>query len=634
MSRLVKILRSILIVFFLVGIAQSKAAYITKKSDTTKEIEKIEKAYADGSITKWECTKKKSKALKLEKVSKTICDNVKVKVDKKEESKEKKKVEYVKKKKKKEKKSKKEFLKKTKDLSKKAKSWITKKIKKEKKHYKSIAKLPKSDFYFTATDDKGNIFIGYVKGDPNSKTMGVGNSKFKKVSDGQAFQNDAKTQCSVRSEVDEATNNLIYTGQLLVKCPNKVFIGIWHQTGNEGFGIAQSKAGTKLDFTFSTNRNDAVTSLNKKKKESKKVKKVAKIEKKNYESKDKELPVIKISYNKKWFSSKKHKEVNIESNDGKYIIQGVVNDKGGSIEETILLRDGRKVKTDEEGGFIIEGKSNKSLEIWLTAVDGGGNTGEFQVNITILSAAKKFLNTKKYYALIIGNKNYETWDDLDTPIKDVTAIAKVLEERYKFEVKLLKDAKKEQIIDAFWELNDKITEEDYLLIYYAGHGSKDTRIQKAYWIPTDARKIDEPGKYWLSTSIVTEHVGRIKAMHVLVIVDSCYSGLLRGDDNIKADIERDLENPLYFTKMLNRKARLYISSGGDAPVPDSIDGAHSLFAKKFIETLENNTSSIDSQEIYIKVKKYVQNNSSQNPRYLHIEDVGHNEGVFVFSAKN
>ena len=119
------------------------------------------------------------------------------------------------------------------------------------------------------------------------------------------------------------------------------------------------------------------------------------------------------------------------------------------------------------------------------------------------------------------------------------------------------------------------------------------------------------------------------------MVDSCYSGItIKGDDNIKADVERDLENPLYFRKMLNRKARLFISSGGDAPVPDTADGKHSLFAKKFIEVLKLNNSSIDSEEVFIKVKKYVQNNSSDNPRYRWIKDVGHNEGVFVFSAKN
>ena len=60
-------------------------------------------------------------------------------------------------------------------------------------------------------------------------------------------------------------------------------------------------------------------------------------------------------------TTKKNKEVNIESSDGKYFIQGVVNDKGGSIEKAVLLSDGKVIITDEEGGFLIEGKTNKSF---------------------------------------------------------------------------------------------------------------------------------------------------------------------------------------------------------------------------------------------------------------------------------
>ena len=628
----------ILIVFMFVNTDQSEASYITKKSDTTKIVEKIEKEYAAGKISKSECTKKKSKALKLGKVSETICDNVEVKTAKKE-TKEEKKVEYIKKKEKKKKKAKKEFLKKTKELSIKAKSWITKKVKKEKKHYKTIAQLPKSDFYFTATDDKGNIFIGYVVEDPDSKTMKVGNRKFKKISNGQAFQDDGKTQCVLGSEMDEVskyTKSNYFTGKVIVSCPDKVFIGIWHQTGNEGVGIGKFDDGTVLDFAFSDNRNDAVASLSKKKKESKEVKKVVKIEKKNYEIKDNEAPVIKISYNKKWFSSKKDDEVNIESSDGKYVIQGVVNDKGGSIEKAVLLRDGRKVKTDEEGGFIIKGKSNKSLEIWLTAVDGDGNTGEIQVNITISSVASKFLNTKKYYALIIGNNDYEYWEDLTSPINDVTAIAKILKDKYKFEIRnefLLKNANRNTIEEAFFKMNEILTEEDYLLIYYAGHGQKNPSIQKAYWIPTNAKESFD--RNWISTSFVTEMIGTFKARHVLLMVDSCFSGILKGDDDTISDIEGDSKDPVVLRKWLNRKARLYISSGSNEPVLDtSGDGTHSLFAKKFLDILENNNDNIISRDVYGGIDRFVQARASQRPKYKIIKETGDNEGMFIFSVRN
>ena len=94
----------ILTVFLFVNTDQSEAStYITKKSDTSKIVAKIEKAYSEGKITKSECAKKKSKALKLGKVSETICDNVEVKTVKKKNQRRKKSRIYKEKREKKEK---------------------------------------------------------------------------------------------------------------------------------------------------------------------------------------------------------------------------------------------------------------------------------------------------------------------------------------------------------------------------------------------------------------------------------------------------------------------------------------------------------------------------------------------------
>ena len=444
-----------LIAFVLININYTYAAYITKKSDTSKAVERIEKEFANGNITKAECVKQKSKALKLKKISETICDNVEVKTVK-TESKEEKKVEYIKKKEKKEKKAKKKFLKRTKKISKDAKSWITKKLKKE-KHYKTIAQLPKSDFYFTAVDGEGNIFIGYINGDSNSKDIKVGNRKFKKVSNGQAFQNDQKTQCRVRSEVDKSKNKDVYKGEVLIKCPDNIFHGIWRQTGNEGFGVAQSDAGIILDFRFSVNRNDAVASLNKKKNKSKTVK----LEEKNLEIKDKTKPVISIAYNKKWYSSSKNKnevtEVKFESDRKNYVVEGMVEDNEG-VNQVKLLVGGRKIKIKDDGSFKIARNSDNSEEIYLYAHDASGNEAELLINVHISS--KEFINDKKYYALIIGNNNYDHWDNLTSPINDVTAIAKILKEKYKFKIPkefLLKNANINSIEDSFFKMNEILT---------------------------------------------------------------------------------------------------------------------------------------------------------------------------------
>jgi len=421
----------ILIVFMFVNTDQSEASYITKKSDTTKIVEKIEKEYAAGKISKSECTKKKSKALKLGKVSETICDNVEVKTAKKE-TKEEKKVEYIKKKEKKKKKAKKEFLKKTKDLSKKAKSWITKKVKKE-KYYNSIEKLPDSDIYFTSIDDDGNVFVGYLNQDLDSKTIKADYKDFKKGNKGKVFLVDGKIICNIYSEIDEnIKEGKSYQGDMIIKCDDKTaYIGVFYQQGDMGFGTAVSSKGTKLDFKISTYRKQSILAVNKKQKQKKKL--VA--QNKEDETKDTIPPIIFVHYKSDTVSSDDQKELKMVSQTVTYEIKGRVVDIGGSVEELTLQVKDKKIILDDKGKFTIKRRSQKNEEIILTASDGS-NTTDFPIIVSI--STDMITTDEKYYALVIGNNNYSTacsgecWPDLDTAINDANVIAEVLERKYNY----------------------------------------------------------------------------------------------------------------------------------------------------------------------------------------------------------
>ena len=608
----------------------ASASWITKKSDTSEKVEKIEKEYADGLITKSECNKQKSKVLKLSKTSETICDNVEVKVAKSEWIKKKSKEEVKKEKsnylQKKEKETKKEFVKKKKNLSKSIKKWISKKKTKENQHYNSIAQLPKSDFYFTAVDGTGNTFIGYLNGNENEGIIKVSGQSMLKISDGKAFQDNGKTQCDVRSEILKA-DKVIFNGVVIIKCPTKEFIGSWTQSGSEGFGIATSEK-TRLDFNFSKSRNDVYASLSKNKKNKKLVLK----DKKSDKIKDSICPEIKLVDNKQVYSSSdcKTKEAKIQAKDGNFSLIGFATDNE---EVQRFSIDGRPIKLKSDGSFKYSGKTNSSKDVYLVATDKFGKITELKVNIEVLAASKKFVNNKKYYALIIGNSEYKHWDNLVSPTNDIDVIAAVLKDKYNFEVPiLLKNADKASIEEAFFKMNKILTEDDYLLIYYAGHGDKNPSIQKAYWIPTNAGSSFD--RNWISTSFVTEMIGTFKAKHVLLMVDSCYSGLLKGSNTNLTVVDGDTNDAVFLTKLLNRKTRLFISSGSDEPVLDTSDDKHSWFAKKFLELLENNQNTLTSIEIYMKINRYVHVNASQRPKYDVIKETGHNEGMFLFTAKN
>ena len=93
----------------------------------------------------------------------------------------------------------------------------------------------------------------------------------------------------------------------------------------------------------------------------------------------------------------------------------------------------------------------------------------------------------KYYALLIGNSEYENWENLVSPANDVKEIKKVLDKSYKFEkIITVFNGSKKEIVSAFKELSLITTPNDYVLIYYSGHGM--TKAEQAYWIPKDGSK--------------------------------------------------------------------------------------------------------------------------------------------------
>ena len=69
---------------------------------------------------------------------------------------------------------------------------------------------------------------------------------------------------------------------------------------------------------------------------------------------------------------------------------------------------------------------------------------------------------------MIGNDDYAALPKLRTAVRDAEAVAELLGERYGFEVRLLRNATRNDILVALNDYRAKLTEADNLLIYYAG----------------------------------------------------------------------------------------------------------------------------------------------------------------------
>jgi len=228
----------------------------------------------------------------------------------------------------------------------------------------------------------------------------------------------------------------------------------------------------------------------------------------------------------------------------------------------------------------------------------------------------------KFHAVVIGESAYRKFESLPTTINDARAVAKVLEEDYGFEVTRLENAESRQILAALQATAKRMTPNDNLVVFYAGHGT--LKNDKGYWQPVDA---DFDMSNWISPAVIRDVLLDHPARRTLIIADSCYSGALaRGALATAADRDK-------------KRARLVVSSGGNAPVIDSADGQHSMFTRALLDVLAASDDKIvDVQSLFPRIRERVTDAArragrEQNPELAVMAEVGDEGGSFYFIRK-
>jgi uncharacterized caspase-like protein len=238
---------------------------------------------------------------------------------------------------------------------------------------------------------------------------------------------------------------------------------------------------------------------------------------------------------------------------------------------------------------------------------------------------------------VVANNQYQHLDDLATPENDATVIARILRERYGFEVTTLYDATRYDLLSGLNDMRRRLTENDNLLIYFAGHGAYDKANNRGHWLPVDAEH--DSTANWVSTIDITDLVNGMSARHVLVVADSCYSGALSRTAQTDLDPGMTDELRLRWLKAIARtRSRHVLTSGGLAPVPDDGGNGHSIFANALIEVLDRGEGVIESSAVFREVKQRVEDRAEalqvdQTPDYAQLKRTGHEYGEFVLVAR-
>jgi len=244
----------------------------------------------------------------------------------------------------------------------------------------------------------------------------------------------------------------------------------------------------------------------------------------------------------------------------------------------------------------------------------------------VVTLADKISETANYYGLIIGINNYRDKEiqDLDNPIKDAERLYQTLIDHYQFKkenIKLVKDATRAELIRSLDELAGKVTENDNLVIFYAGHGWWDAEAANGYWLPSDAEK--EVKTNWFRNSTLVDYLKEINTRHTLLVADACFGGSIFKTRSAFGTKEKAYER-LY--ELPSRKA---MTSGTLTEVPD-----RSSFTKYLIRRLEENKDTyLSSEQLFSSFRLAVINNSDAIPQYGEIEKVGDEGGDFIFLRK-
>ncbi|MGB1207289.1 MAG: caspase family protein [Chitinophagales bacterium] len=289
----------------------------------------------------------------------------------------------------------------------------------------------------------------------------------------------------------------------------------------------------------------------------------------------------------------------------------------------VLAKKGEK-ETTFEATVLLKKEGEHRIEI--VAFDEKGNTQHYFCKLQFEDMEITPTKGKNYILTIAVDEYYlQSQRNLNNPVKDSKAVVAALQNRYQFSkqntVALYnKEATSQSIRQAFREMVQKLTKDDNLIIYYSGHGVYDKVIDEGYWTPYNT----DPNNYksYISNSDILTFVKSMKAKHVFVISDACFSG------SLFAEKKGFLQNVEKFP------SRWCLASGRLETVSDGIAGYNSPFADAILTYLNQNSKPMfASSELAQYVKITVANNTEQTPIGNPLRNVGDKGGEFVFKLK-
>jgi TPR repeat protein len=279
---------------------------------------------------------------------------------------------------------------------------------------------------------------------------------------------------------------------------------------------------------------------------------------------------------------------------------------------------------------------------------------------TSLQKAYYLKRSGKQVALVVGIDDYKFRQQIEPThcgAANARAMAKALTDRFGFESEELTEAEASRagILERLERLGKELGGDDVLLVYFAGHG-KIIELPDGgrfgYLLPHDAEldlneetspsrlrslsptDTDELLKRWDERAIdmkeIVRRLGSVKAQHVVVIVDACFSGFMTHlGPELVYPARPDLE------ELLRRRSRTVLAATTDnnLALGPRKDEPHSIFTSELLKRLDVNEPAALT-EVFLDVRKNVAAESRSQPERFRMlpqrGEFGGDGGEFIF----
>jgi uncharacterized caspase-like protein len=246
-----------------------------------------------------------------------------------------------------------------------------------------------------------------------------------------------------------------------------------------------------------------------------------------------------------------------------------------------------------------------------------------------------------YRSLIIGIDQYakaEVWRRLGAARKDAETLHELLKSQYGFaDATLLvdEDATYGAVSEALEDLVERSKEGDLVFVYFAGHGSylgrNEGRIRGGCWILHDSRTSREGScRDALGAKVVISYLEAVKAKHVLLATDACFSGTFAMRGGTHSSPSGDFRS--HYLNRLRRGSKKVLTSGDpDREVQDHDSSGHSPFARGVLTALrETATGYVSAGDLLRAVEETYKPLSKDYSPLLESLPQSPSSGEFVF----